>query len=159
VDDSHSFQLILVTTWINYDGNSYGEYDFPAWANALGWLITFSSVILIPIVATIKIYNEEGTFSYRIQKLIQPTYDWGPASPQHRRLPTTHSGYSGPIQGSNITLVTNASNSNIKDIKDTNFCQLEPLNEDFEEDTSSEDDGLNMKAIREKAILKSNSKK
>merc|ERR1711874_391447 len=108
----------------------------------------------------IKIYNEEGTFSYRIQKLIQPTYDWGPASPRHRRLPTAHcTGYSGPIQGSNITLLTNASNSNIKDIKDTNFSQLEPLSEDYEEDTSSEDDGLNMRAIREEAILKSNSKK
>jgi len=155
--------LILVITWIDYDGNSYGEYDFPAWANALGWLITFSSVILIPIVATIKIYNEEGTFSYRIQKLTQPTYEWGPASPQHRRLPTTSDsrlgGYTGPSQGSNITLLTNASNSNIKDIKDTNFSQLEPLSEDYEEDTSSEDDGLNMRAIREEAILKSNSKK
>jgi len=140
--------FILIFTWIDYDGNSYGEYEFPAWANALGWVITFSSVIMIPIVATIKIYNEEGTFTARVQKLTQPTYDWGPASPQHRRLPTNCSSL-GPIQGSNMTLVTNASNSNIKDIKDTNFSQLEPLNEDFEEDTSSEDDGLNMKAILE----------
>jgi len=147
--------FILVFTWADYDGNSYGEYDFPAWANALGWIITFSSVIFIPIVATIKIYNEEGTFTARIQKLTQPTYDWGPASPQHRRLPGTDcsglGGYTGPIQGSNMTLVTNASNSNFKDIKDTNFSNLEPLNEDFEEDTSSEDDGLNMRAIREEA--------
>ena len=45
------------------------------------------------------------------------------------------------------------------DIKDTNFSQLEPLSEDYEEDTSSEDDGLNMRAIREEAILKSNNKK
>ena len=54
----------------------------------------------------------------RIQKLIQPTYDWGPASPQHRRLPTTSDsrlgGYNGPSQGSNIALLTNTSSSNIK---------------------------------------------
>merc|ERR1712106_1209105 len=55
--------LILVITWVDYDGNTCGEYEFPAWANAVGWMITFSSVILIPIVAVIKIYNEEGTLS------------------------------------------------------------------------------------------------
>merc|ERR1719233_478324 len=85
-----------------------GFYPYPRFFWKWAWKITFSSVILIPIVATIKIYNEEGTFSYRIQKLTQPTYEWGPASPQHRRLPTTSDsrlgGYTGPSQGSNITL-------------------------------------------------------
>jgi len=45
------------------------------------------------------------------------------------------------------------------DIKDTNFSQLEPLNEDYEEDNSSEDDGLNMHAIREEVKIKGSSKK
>ena len=65
-------------TWVDYDGNTYGEYEFPAWANAVGWMITFSSVILIPIVAIIKIYNEEGTLSYvsEIFFLITLAWDW-----------------------------------------------------------------------------------
>jgi len=58
-----------------------------------------------------------------------------------------------------MTIVTTASSSNIKDIKDTNFSQLEPLNEDYEEDNSSEDDGLNMHAIREEVKIKGSSKK
>ena len=56
-------QLILLFTWIDYSGNKYGDYEFPAWANALGWAITFSSVILIPVVAVVKVYQETGTFS------------------------------------------------------------------------------------------------
>jgi len=144
-------QLILLFTWIDYSGNKYGDYEFPAWANALGWAITFSSVILIPVVAVVKVYQETGTFSARLRKLTQPSYDWGPASPQHKRLPA--GGAEGLLAGpgSSSTLTTTPSAANIKDIRDTNFCSLEPLSEDYEEDTSSEDDGLNMRAIREAA--------
>ena len=54
----------------------------------------------------------------------------------------------GKVQNSYNSLKTNNS---LPDIRDTNFCSLEPLSEDYEEDTSSEDDGLNMRAIREAA--------
>ena len=54
------FQLILFFTTKDYSGNSYGEYDYPSWANLVGWFVTFSSVICIPIVAIFKISQEEG---------------------------------------------------------------------------------------------------
>ena len=52
---------ILVMTAREYSGNKYADYSYPAWANAFGWLISFSSILLIPAVALIKIYREDGT--------------------------------------------------------------------------------------------------
>ena len=54
-------QSILLFTALDYDGNSYSDYTYPTWANVGGWMITFSSVILIPIVAIKKICQEEGS--------------------------------------------------------------------------------------------------
>jgi len=147
--------LILVFSWINYKGSSYDDYIFPAWANVLGWCITFSSVVCVPIVAIWKIFHEEGSLFSRVQKLMQPSDDWGPASSQHR-LAECNTGEAGSFnpgmktgcgaQGSNVTLVTNASNSNIlREYKELATTELETLNENEEED---DDDGLNMRAIR-----------
>lgn len=75
---------ILLFTALDYDGNSYSDYTYPTWANVGGWMITFSSVILIPIVAIKKICQEEGTLKQRVTKLIKPTSDWGPDNGDYR---------------------------------------------------------------------------
>ena len=72
------FQCILVFTGLNYDGNKYADYRFPGWANLLGWLLTFSSVAVVPAVAVRKIIQEEGTLAQRVRKLIQCNQDWRP---------------------------------------------------------------------------------
>jgi len=69
---------ILVCTFLFYESPSYGDYQFPWWANLLGWLLSFSSVSLIPIVAVIKICQETGTLSERVRKLLRPRSDWAP---------------------------------------------------------------------------------
>ena len=50
----------------------------------------------------------------RLRKLTQPSYDWGPASTQHKRLPAGGAGglLAGP--GSSSTLTTTPSAANIK---------------------------------------------
>ena len=65
-------------TGLNYDGNKYGDYKFPGWANLLGWLLTFSSVAVVPAVALRKIIQEEGSLTERVRKLIQCNADWKP---------------------------------------------------------------------------------
>jgi len=149
--------LILFCTAKDYSGNTYGEYDYPSWANLVGWFITFSSVVCIPIVAIFKICCEEGPIFARIKKLSQPSPEWGPASPHHKRFDGTNN-YDAKFQplqrnveGSNTTLMTNASQSTIiiGDVKEHTISQLEPLKEAFEDDPSSEDEGLNMKVIIE----------
>ena len=55
-------QVILVFTWIDFSPARYGNYEFPFWANAIGWALSFSSVVLIPAVAIFKILREKGSF-------------------------------------------------------------------------------------------------
>jgi len=159
---------ILVLTATNYEGNSYGTYKFPTWANAIGWMITFSSVMFIPIVAFFKIAQEKGPLMTRIRKLTQPSFDWGPASPLHRRL--NGEAYNVPltrVDGSNMTLITVGSVPNTTSLlqEREGACQLEPLNEVFEEEEenveNSDDDGLHMMTQKKdgKAIGRQPSKK
>ncbi|XP_043223107.1 sodium- and chloride-dependent glycine transporter 1-like isoform X1 [Amphibalanus amphitrite] len=77
---------ILVFTWIDYTPLKYGDYDFPLWANLLGWLISFTSVAMIPLLAVIKVYRMDGdlTVRERIRILCQPDATWGPALDTHR---------------------------------------------------------------------------
>ena len=44
----------MIFTWIDYTPSSYGSYKFPVWADVLGWMMTMSSVVAIPIVMVIK---------------------------------------------------------------------------------------------------------
>jgi hypothetical protein len=147
------------------------------WANGIGWMITFSSVICIPIVAIYKICRQQGPFFGRISKLCKPSYEWGPACPTHRALAGFGVGKNfdkniGRIRGlrndpSNATLITNVSSStNLlsssgsnygiyadlrgADIRDPNtLAQLAPLNEVYEEEElSGSDQGLNMREVR-----------
>lgn len=37
-------------------------YEYPAWANVLGWMVAASSVIFIPAVALYQILIAKGTF-------------------------------------------------------------------------------------------------
>ena len=74
------FQCILVFTGLDYDGNKYGDYRFPGWANLLGWVLTFSSIAVVPAVAVRKILQEEGSLAQRVRKLVQSSQDWKPKS-------------------------------------------------------------------------------
>ena len=72
------FQCILVFTGLDYDGNKYGDYRFPGWANMLGWILTFSSIAVVPAVAVRKILQEEGSLAQRVRKLTKCSQDWKP---------------------------------------------------------------------------------
>ena len=62
-------QLILNFTIKDYQGNKYDDYHYPDWANTVGWCITFSSVVCIPIVGLFKIARAEGSLWARISQL------------------------------------------------------------------------------------------
>lgn len=55
--------FIIVYGLIGYEPLSYDNYTYPTWANVIGWLITGSSVIMIPLVAAYKLLTTPGTFS------------------------------------------------------------------------------------------------
>ena len=51
---------MLGFAWIDYSPARYGDYYFPAWADAIGWLMTFASVTWIPVMAVYLLCREEG---------------------------------------------------------------------------------------------------
>ena len=67
-------QLILNFTIKDYKGNSYDDYPYPDWANTVGWCISFSSVVCIPIVGLFKIARAEGSLWARISQLTTVRY-------------------------------------------------------------------------------------
>ncbi|KAK3101975.1 hypothetical protein FSP39_007759 [Pinctada imbricata] len=80
--------FILLFSWIDYSPAKYDNYSYPAWADVMGWLMSFASVIFIPIVVLYKIYKEDDVKSAidKIKLLLTPTRDWGPALVKHRQL-------------------------------------------------------------------------
>ena len=100
-------------SWVNYDGNKYGEYNFPNWANGMGWCITFSSILCIPIVGLGKILKEKGSLATRLSKLMTMSPDWGPKAPlQHPSGEEGSAAVRGMpcnVEGSAMTLLANNS--------------------------------------------------
>jgi len=79
--------FILVFTFVDKaKGKStvYNDYVFPAWADGVGLLISFVSVLFIPGLAIYQVIQEEGPIRTRLRKLAAPTLDWGPADPADR---------------------------------------------------------------------------
>lgn len=54
------FQAIFILGIINYKNVTYGNYKYPDWAHAMGWSITASTLICIPVYAVFNIFRNEG---------------------------------------------------------------------------------------------------
>lgn len=80
--------FILMFAWIDYSPVRYGDYVYPDWADALGWLMAISSVIFIPLLMIRKIYKEDEASSIigKLRLLMLPSRKWGPALVKHREL-------------------------------------------------------------------------
>nr|XP_033802608.1 sodium- and chloride-dependent neutral and basic amino acid transporter B(0+)-like [Geotrypetes seraphini] len=71
--------VILIWSLATFSAPSFGPIAFPTWSVVLGWLMTISCLIWLPIVAIIHIYQTEGTLWQRIVKASKPAANWGPA--------------------------------------------------------------------------------
>ncbi|CAH8666409.1 unnamed protein product [Schistosoma guineensis] len=75
-----TFALFIISV-IVYEELTYKRasihkpYRFPGWAVKVGWLIASSSVLLIPLVMIIKIFQTSGTLIQRIKTLCIPIID------------------------------------------------------------------------------------
>ncbi|CAK6974779.1 sodium- and chloride-dependent GABA transporter 3-like [Scomber scombrus] len=59
------------------------RYVYPDWAYALGWTMTLSSVVMVPLCAAGQMFLTAGTFRQRLSVLCRPTKD---LSCQRRRM-------------------------------------------------------------------------
>ncbi|VEN58813.1 unnamed protein product [Callosobruchus maculatus] len=67
--------FIIVYGLLGYEPLTYEKYVYPSWANALGWAITGSSVIMIPGIALYKFCTTRGSFLKRLKTLTTPYRD------------------------------------------------------------------------------------
>ncbi|XP_076468200.1 sodium- and chloride-dependent taurine transporter-like [Babylonia areolata] len=67
---------IFVMGCLSYSDLTYKRktvtYEYPSWAIAVGWMMTFTSLIFIPIVMVVKLVITPGSFMQRIKELTKP---------------------------------------------------------------------------------------
>ncbi|XP_077994452.1 sodium- and chloride-dependent taurine transporter-like [Glandiceps talaboti] len=63
---------LVIYTPLTFD-RSWGTYEYPEWAIALGWLMALSSITCIPIVAVVKLVLAKGGPLERLRATLLPT--------------------------------------------------------------------------------------
>ena len=58
---SSFFQAIFLYSLADYKGFELDGFEYPAWGNALGWMMVLSSCLCIPIVAVYEVSKREGS--------------------------------------------------------------------------------------------------
>ncbi|OON20909.1 putative sodium-dependent noradrenaline transporter, partial [Opisthorchis viverrini] len=56
----------------NYQPLQMGDYKYPLWATVVGWTLSGTPMLAIPVVAIYQLCKTSGTVSERFRKLIQP---------------------------------------------------------------------------------------
>ncbi|PIK62057.1 putative sodium- and chloride-dependent glycine transporter 2 [Apostichopus japonicus] len=75
--------FVLIYNWTNWaDPTHNGPY--PGWARAIGWMITMTTLIWIPVFCIYEFLRARGTFYERWQAISNPGPDWGPAVQKFR---------------------------------------------------------------------------
>lgn len=77
--------FILIYSWVDYSEVTYGDYVYPQWAAALGWLMTIAVVAGI-VVTGLAMLIAQCVKGEPMGDLFRPTRYWGPALKKHRRL-------------------------------------------------------------------------
>jgi len=80
--------VILIWSLIDIKPSQYGNHIFPPWAQAIGWLLLFSGLIFIFIVAIYKInyeFRKSGDFKAAIIASKKPDKNWKPNKPANPR--------------------------------------------------------------------------
>lgn len=77
---------LVVFSCVDYTPVSYRNYVFPEWANALGWLVSMTSVAMIPLLVVIQLFRTEKNLDIvqRVRLLLKPNINWGPALDEHK---------------------------------------------------------------------------
>ena len=55
------FQFIMVFYFIEYDGMEYNHYQYPKWAEGIGWVIVVVVLALIPGGMIVQCWRKVGT--------------------------------------------------------------------------------------------------
>ncbi|TSL82618.1 Lysophosphatidylcholine acyltransferase 1 [Bagarius yarrelli] len=64
--------FMVVVSFATFNPPKYGSYSFPTWANMLGWCLSISSMIMVPIYAIYKFCVLPGRFCTKLAYAITP---------------------------------------------------------------------------------------
>ncbi|XP_067650071.1 sodium- and chloride-dependent glycine transporter 1-like isoform X2 [Haliotis asinina] len=65
----------------SYRPPKYGDYVYPDWATGIGWVISFASLVPLPVIFILTVYGTEGkTLREKIKKALEPNKHWGPST-------------------------------------------------------------------------------
>nr|XP_019956377.1 PREDICTED: sodium- and chloride-dependent GABA transporter ine-like isoform X2 [Paralichthys olivaceus] len=66
---------ILISSIVQYTPVHYGKYNYPLWAECLGWCISLVSIVWIPLCAIQEICSNKGSVLQRLKTAVTPTID------------------------------------------------------------------------------------
>nr|XP_024214624.1 sodium- and chloride-dependent glycine transporter 2-like [Halyomorpha halys] len=77
--------VIFIYSLIEYKPLHYENYDYPDWADGIGWVLAGLSVLQIPFWAIVVVSRKKSdTFLGKVKEAIKPTKEWGPADPRNK---------------------------------------------------------------------------
>ena len=79
--------LLLVISFVKHQPYKSNDYVYPNNIQALGWMISISSLMLIPMVAIYQVIIRQNKGKKLGWALIQPTRHWGPPDSTRRKFP------------------------------------------------------------------------
>ncbi|KAG1705088.1 Sodium- and chloride-dependent glycine transporter 2 [Nymphon striatum] len=72
--------LIFIYSMVSHEPLKYGDYDYPGWADGLGWILALVSMLQVPIWAIIMVLRQDApTLRQKLFMAMQPTDEWGPS--------------------------------------------------------------------------------
>ena len=72
--------VLVVWKFISTGRVKYGDYDFPDWVQALGWMFGVTSVLMLPLVSIRQILIRRSKGQELGRALFRPTEEWLPAA-------------------------------------------------------------------------------
>ncbi|XP_063599682.1 sodium- and chloride-dependent glycine transporter 2-like [Penaeus indicus] len=79
--------FIFVNIFARSSPVSYRGVEFPAWAQALGWVIAATSMLTAPLYAlSFLVCGSAGSFHKRLSTGLRPSDDWGPGQERFKSL-------------------------------------------------------------------------
>ncbi|XP_038046532.1 sodium- and chloride-dependent glycine transporter 2-like isoform X1 [Patiria miniata] len=98
--------FLLIVVVFKFITRTEPQYNgpLPAWSAGIGWSIFIVVLVWIPLWWIYAMMTEKGTLKERLQQLVRPRDNWGPALPEnrlhawqvHRRLGTSMGGKLNP---------------------------------------------------------------
>ncbi|XP_069119259.1 sodium- and chloride-dependent glycine transporter 1-like [Argopecten irradians] len=76
--------LLLSISFVKYRPPKYGSYVYPEYTRVIGWILSCSVVLPIPLFMIWKFCYLQGTFKEKLNLLTRPTGDWGPSDSAYR---------------------------------------------------------------------------